>query len=96
MIVGWSSYGHIQHRAARIALLRALHAGCTDGAPLMLSFHARDGMRYPFEIVSRTANVSSRVAASGKFFANHSRNADARTRDASSGLTTCCYVAVWS
>lgn len=61
MIVGWSSYGHIQCRAARIALLRALHAGCARGAPLVVSFHTRDGLHYPFEIVSRTANIIRRL-----------------------------------
>lgn len=27
----------------------------------MVSFHARDGLRYPFEIVSRTANIIRRL-----------------------------------
>lgn len=59
-IVGWSSYGHVQRRAARIALLRALRGGCTQDARLLVSFHAREGVRYPFAIVSGTANLIRR------------------------------------
>src|SRR5690606_21399152 len=57
LIIGWSSYAHIQGWGRRVALLRTLRAAASPRAPLLLSFHARDGVAFSFATVMRVANL---------------------------------------
>jgi 2-polyprenyl-3-methyl-5-hydroxy-6-metoxy-1,4-benzoquinol methylase len=57
VIIGWGAYAHIYRRADRLTLLRALAAVMSPGAPLLLSFHYRDGSAFPFRLTSNVANL---------------------------------------
>ena len=59
--IGWSAYAHIQGRETRVALLHALADRCAPGTPLILSFHVRDGVRFPFAAVKRAGNAMRRL-----------------------------------
>jgi hypothetical protein len=56
-VVGWGVYTMIQGRGRRVALLKALRARMTDGAPLLLSFFAREDTEARFQLTAATANV---------------------------------------
>ena len=60
-IIGWGAYAHMYRRADRLALLRALAAVLPAGAPLLLSFHYRDGSAFPFRLTSTIANLLRRT-----------------------------------
>jgi hypothetical protein len=57
VLIGWSAYAHIQGRDARVALLRALAGRAAARAPIILSFHVRAGVRFPYAAVSRAGNA---------------------------------------
>jgi hypothetical protein len=60
-IVGWGAYTMIQGRRRRVALLEALRARVTDGAPVLLSFFPRTEGDGRFALAARAANVGRRL-----------------------------------
>ena len=61
IVIGWTAYGHIQGRAARLELLRALYDMAAPSAPLIVSFHMRTEGSKPLGQVHRTANLLRRL-----------------------------------
>ena len=61
LVVGWGSYGLIQGRERRIALLRKLRQHTDSGAPIMLSFFARSPRARYFRAIARGANLLRRI-----------------------------------
>src|SRR5262245_31474728 len=51
----------IQGRGRRVALLRALRARMSDGAPLLVSFFPRRAEEWRFGLTASTANVARRL-----------------------------------
>ena len=56
-IVGWSSYTLMHQRSVRVRFLEQLRARLPSGAPLLLSFFARDGDARKLRITTKTANA---------------------------------------
>lgn len=57
IIVGWSSYMLVPGRARRVALLKALRAHVSPGAPVLLSFFTRPPGSRPHRWTARVANL---------------------------------------
>jgi hypothetical protein len=57
VILGWSSYTLMQHRSVRVRFLQQLRARVPEGAPLLLSFFAREGTARQLRIMAKTANA---------------------------------------
>lgn len=61
LIVGWGAYMLVYGRARRVALLRAMRAQATPGAPLLLSFFVRDAASRRYPVIRAIANALRRV-----------------------------------
>jgi hypothetical protein len=61
-ILGWSSYTLIQGRSARVRFLQRIRACLPPGAPILLSFFARERATLHLLITARTANLLRAIA----------------------------------
>jgi hypothetical protein len=57
VIVGWTSYTLMQHRSVRVRFLQQVRARTPVGAPVLLSFFARDGATRHLRVTAKTANA---------------------------------------
>lgn len=58
-IVGWAAYTHIRGRSTRVAMLRQLASQLHPGAPLLLSFYAKETSQRDFKKTAAVANTLS-------------------------------------
>jgi hypothetical protein len=61
VVIGWSSYAHIQTRGARLRLLRALREQSRMDARLLLSFFVRTHEEFHFDIVADVGSALRRL-----------------------------------
>ncbi|MEO8621459.1 MAG: SAM-dependent methyltransferase [bacterium] len=61
IIVGWSAYMLISSRARRIALLKGLRTGASNGTPLLISFFTRSGSERRLQFVASVAATVRRL-----------------------------------
>jgi len=61
VVLGWNSYSHITTRERRVEFLRSARASAPEGAPMLLSFRAREERAKSYKLVSWLENFILRV-----------------------------------